>query len=210
MRGGGRRGRRQGRRGGGPRPGSLLRSELIVALLTGGPVGRSSHRYHLAATSQRAPGTGQGASRIRGHSVVMGARCSPRFTSDLSPGRRVHVSLRAARRVGIRLAGGGQGVLARAQRATTADGRSSGTDWAASRGDRRAVHAERVAAQAAVTAAVLPRLQSQRGDAARRHHGTALRGRGCSMVRRVHWWPVRVMRCRRCRVRARGSRCRHR
>lgn len=187
VRGGRRRGRRQGRRGGGPRPGSLLRPQLIVALLAAGHAGRGccSHlRHHLAATSQRAPGTSQGATGIPCYSVVMGARRSPRFTSDLGPGRRVHVGLRAARRVRVPLAGRGQRVLTRRQRAA-AHGRSPRADGAASRRDRGAVHAERVPAQA-VAAAVLPRLQSKGGDAARRHHGTALRGCRCSVVRGVH------------------------
>lgn len=138
----------------------------------------------------------------------MGARRSPRFASDLGPGRRVHVGLRAARRVRVPLARRCQRVLTRRQGAT-AHGRSPGPNGAASRRDRRAVHAERVPAQA-VAAAVLPSLQSEGGDAARGHHGTALRSRRCSVVRRVHGWPVRMVRRGRCRVRTRGPRRRHR
>lgn len=210
VRGGRRRGRRQGRRGGGPRPGSLLRPQLIVALLAAGHcAARRSHlRHHLASATQRAPGTSQGAARIPRYSVVMGARRSPRFASDLGPGRRVHVGLRAARRVRVSLAGRRQRVLARRQGAA-AHGRGPRPDGAARRRHRGAVHAERVPAQA-VTAAVLPRLQPQGGDAARGHHGAALRGRRCPVVRRVHGRPVRVVRRGWCRVRTRGPRRRDR
>lgn len=208
VRGGRRRGRRQRRRGGGPRPGSLLRSQLIVGLLAA--VARPSHlRHHLTAlSSQRAPGTSQGATRVPAYGVVMGARRSPRFASDLGPGRRVHVGLRAARRVRVApLASGRERVLTRAQRAA-AHGRGPRPNGAACRRDRGAVHAERVPAQA-VTAAVLPRLQPEGGDAARGHHGTALGGRGRSVVRGVDRGPVRVVGRRRCRVRARRACRRH-
>lgn len=101
--------RRQRRRGGGPRPGSLLRSQLIVARLAGNRGRRSTGwRYHLIVTASTATAAAaaEGTSRIWiCYTVMMGARGSPRFASDLGPGSGIGVRLGTTRRMRIRPGG---------------------------------------------------------------------------------------------------------
>lgn len=95
--------RRQRRRGGGPRPGSLLRSELIVARLAGNRGCRSAGRRHHLIVSAAAAAAAEGTCGIRiCYAVMMGARGSPRFASDLGPGGGVGVRLGTTRRMRIR------------------------------------------------------------------------------------------------------------
>lgn len=135
---------------------------------------------------------------------MVGARGSPRFTSDLGPGGGVDMGLGTRWRVRIRFPGCRQRVLTRAE---SSHRRRSGADRTPGRRDGRAVYAERVAAEAAVPAAVLPGLQPQRGDAARGHH--ALRTRCGPMMRGVHRWSIRMVGRSWCCVRTRSSRCSH-
>lgn len=93
--------RRQRRRGGGPRPGSLLRSELIVARLAGNRGRRSAGRRHYLIVTAIAAAAAAAGIRIR-YAVMMGARGSPRFASDLGPGGGVGVRLGTTRRMRIR------------------------------------------------------------------------------------------------------------